>query len=331
MNKHLFLSITRTVMVICLIACSNVSLAQKKNKKQSDEEYYKVPKSEYILLENGKIYPLESLSYEETDSVSDMDLYYDFSFEPNKIVETLLSENYIITFTEGDSFECVNNYNDYFLISSLPSKTLNDDKVYGEYFTKTDTSIVLKLAGGKTKAYFAPNFLEKMSPMMAHLSGYNSQRYSHQFQGYLKNLDAYLIFWDDKNANQLLSFYTNEQGYLLVSRKDGSEIRWENHHNYSFYDSEEIPEIPFLSPDRTKILFVSSSEMKLYSVSDNGFREEFIVSYLQDPEDPYGYGEKIKHIKWIGEHSFLIQVESPVVDDAGLFPVHYKLVTISKR
>lgn len=332
MTKNVISAIALTGMTICVIAAGNASLAQKKNRKKSDEDYYKVPKSEYIMLENGKIYPLEEDSYEAADSVSDWDAYYDFSFEVNKIPETITAEKYTITFTEGDSFKNDNKYNNYFPTSSiLDAKLLNDDKLYGAYFTKTDTSIVLKLAEGKTKTYFAPNFLEKMSPMMAHLSGYKSQPHSHQFQGYLKDLDAYLIFWDDKNANHLLTFYADEKGYLLVSRKDGSEIRWKDRQTVSLFDTEEIMEVPILSPDRKKILFVNSSEIRLYSVSENGFREEFTVSYLQDEEDPYGYGEKIKDAKWVGENSFLVQIESPDFGEDGLSPNHYKLVTFNKR
>lgn len=308
-----------------LTLTSEHSFAQQKVKQT--KKYYKVSKSDYMLLEDGSLYPNYS---GESEYVSDYEYLSDYNYyadiETRKLADTYTTDNYTITLTPGDSFIVNPDYSRIRYGIFDASSVTAVEKKYQEYFSKSDTSLTVNLSNGTTKSYFSSNYFETMSPMMAYLAGYQSKGRSHQFQGYLKTIDAYLIYWEDA-PSELEYSYEQTTGYMLVSRKNGTEISWES---YSY--SEALMEgVPVFSPDYKKILLLSNNQLHLYSTSENGFSEEFKIPLFEEiAYGDYMITDVINGLKWKSENTVLLNVYS-LDKEAGEYTDTFKELIFLKK
>lgn len=286
-----------------LALTSGNSFAQQKVKQT--KKYYKVSKSDYLLLEDGTLYPNYATEAEYiTDYEYSSEYNYYTDIETRKLADTYTTDDYTITLTPGDSFLVNTDYSNIRYRLFDASSVTAVEKKYQEYFSKNDTSLTVNLSNGTTKSYFSSNYFEAMSPMMAYLAGYQSKGRTHQFQGYLKTIDAYLIYWED-TLSELEYSYEQTTGYMLVSRKNGTEISWQ-----SYAYSESLAEgVPVLSPDYKKLLILNGNQLHLYSISENGFSELFKIALFEEVIDgDYLITDLINGIKWKDEHSVLLNV-----------------------
>lgn len=294
------------LLTLTIVATNNDAFSQKKKKKKSDDEYYTVPRSEYVISGDGKIYPivLED-DYLEDESVS---IYSNYTLP--ELIET---ENYSITITAGDSFPLGRNVFFQDNYKEIDRKLFNNEKLYGKYFSKKDTCIVLKLANGATKSYYFPSFMDSLSPTMALLQQYELKSRWYYFEGYIKSIDAYLINWLESKTLD---------GYLLVSAKDGSEIEWGGASTYEYL----ITEMPIISPNNEQVLFVNNNRIKFYSTKNGHFKQEFNVSFFED----YSWYGHILETKWETENSFLMYIYT-YDDSIADYVKQFKRVTITKK
>ncbi len=324
-TQKITVSLALFALTAGLALTSGNSFAQQKVKQT--KKYYKVSKSDYMLLEDGSLYPNYATEAEympDYEYLTDYNYYTDI--ETRKLADTYTTDDYTITLTPGDSFPVNPDYSNIRYGIFDASSVTAVEKKYQEYFSKNDTSLTVNLANGRTKSYFSSNYFETMSPMMAYLVGYQSKGRSHQFQGYLKTIDAYLIYWEDA-PSELEYSYEQTTGYMLVSRKNGTEISWES---YSY--SEALTEgIPVLSPDYKKILLLTSNKLRLYSISENGFSEEFNIPLFEDVAyGDYMITDLINGIKWKNENTILLNVYS-LDKEAGAYTDVFKELTFLKK
>ncbi len=164
-----------------------------------------------------------------------------------------------------------------------------------------------------------------MSAMMAFLNDYNLENRCHQFQGYLKNIDAYLIYWAIPEVGYSLEDgYFREQGYSLISKKDGSEISW----NTNYYYEGSVQEYPIFSKDKKKAILFSSTGIRLYSLTETGFTEEFNASYFENELETTR--ENVTVLKWNDDHSVTIKLDT-YDENTGESVELYKLISFHKK
>lgn len=218
--------------------------------------------------------------------------------------DTLIADNYILTFNHSDSFALTDNYGDLNIRKEMTDSIGNwhdrAEKIqdylkekFGNYFFTTDSSLVLKLVDGKTASF--PLWDEKND------EGFN-------FEHYFKEIDYYLlrVQWGEGNC------------WMLVNRQNG----------YRRYISGE----PYISIDKRKILAINTdlyagysfNGIELYTISGDTLKMEFEKETDWGPSD----------IKWINDNQFLLKREHfnfDTITNQEVNITDYKRVTIDEK
>lgn len=219
-------------------------------------------------------------------------------------LDTLISDNYVLTFENTDSFPTTDIYGDLNYRISLTDTIGNwhnrAAKIqayligkFGDYFYTTDSTLVLRLANGKTESF----------------ANWNSEKdEGYNFEHYFDKIDYYLlrVQWGEGNC------------WMLVNRKNGFK--------------KYISGLPYFSADNKQIISINTdleagysfNGLELYSILADSLKTEFIKKTLFGPTDA----------KWISENQFLLRREHFHVDtitgnQANI--IDYKRVTIEKK
>ena len=235
------------------------------------------------LIEKSADLPLDTLS--ETS--------IDFS------LDTLMANNYLLTFENTDNFEKTDIYGDLDYRTKLTDTIENYfnkarkiqtylTKQFGDYFYSTDTMLVLRLANGETLNFNKAR--EDTDGLQEYI-----------FEHYLDQIDYYLltvVYWEGSSK-------------LLVNRKNGF--------------TKEIIGMPYISEDNKKIIAINSdldagynfNGIELYTIFADSLQTEFRKETKWGPID----------VKWIHDNEFLLKREHFHNDGKN---IDYKRVKIEK-
>jgi hypothetical protein len=219
-------------------------------------------------------------------------------------VDTLMADNFLLTFGIADSFKMSDIYGDNEYRIQLTDKIGNchkkADKIqeylknkFGDCFYTTDSTLVLRLLNNKTEIF--PLWDAEKD------EGYN-------FEHYFANIDYYLlrVQWGEGNC------------WMLVNRKNGFK--------------KYISGLPYISKNKQKILTINSdleagysfNGLELFSIEFDSLKTEFRKKTIWGPTN----------VKWINGNQFLIKREHFHVDSlTGIQNniIDYKTVTIEKK
>jgi hypothetical protein len=219
-------------------------------------------------------------------------------------LDTLIADNYVLTFYNSDSFPTNDIYGDLNYRINLTDTIGNwHDRAkkiqsylidkFRDYFYTTDSTLVLKLAGGKTLSFVNWDSVKN--------EGYN-------FEHYFDKIDYYLlrVQWHEGNC------------WMLVNRKNGFK--------------KYINGLPYISLDNKQIIAINAdletgysfNGLELYSILTDSLKKEFIK------ETAFG----TTNVKWISENQFLLQREHFQVDSITgnqNYIIDYKRVKVEKK
>lgn len=221
-------------------------------------------------------------------------------------LDTLVTEDYILTFDSTDDFATTDIYGDLnyriTLTDSLDNWGTKAAAIQSyllkksyQYFYVTDSTLVVMLMNGTTKIF-------------SNINNENDDYKHYYFEHYFNKIDYYLIS---------VSLY--EGGYwILVNRKNGF--------------SKVICGLPYISNDNKKIVSINSdldagytfNGIELFSILTDSLRTEFRKATQWGPID----------VKWVSENQFLIKREHFNVDSITGYQnniIDYKRVTIEKK
>jgi len=206
--------------------------------------------------------------------------------------DTLIAGDYILNVEEICSFQTNDFYNNCYALEAEDLKN-----IFGNYFTKTDNVLSLKLANGKTVKYV---------DVKSEDDSIQIERGVHyEFKYYFEDIEYYLLdvgLW--------------EGGYgLLVNRKNGL--------------SKEITGLPYISKNHKKIICINedlesgytTNGIELYTVLNDSLQTEFRKSIE-------GWGPA--DISWINENQILLKTER-FQNETGERITEFKRVTIEKK
>lgn len=220
------------------------------------------------------------------------------------LLDTLIANNYILTFEKTDSFPTTDIYGDLNFRVGLTDTIGNwherAEKIqsyladkFGNYFYSTDTTLVLRLVDGNTISFAKWDDGKD--------EGYN-------FENYFDNIDYYLlrVQWGEGNC------------WMLVNRKNGFK--------------KYINGVPYISIDNKEIISINSdmeagysfNGLELYTILADSLKTEFSKKTQWGPTD----------VKWISENKFLLKRELFHIDSLTGNQdniIDYKLVTIAKK
>ncbi len=220
-------------------------------------------------------------------------------------LDTLMANNYLLTFEDTDSFEKTDIYGDLDYRTKLTDTIENFfnkaqtiqtylTKQFGDYFYVTDTMLVLKLSDGNTINF--DRYVEEKD-------WDNDGLETYIFEHYFKNIDYYLL---------MVQYYEGND-WMLVNRKNGFK--------------KKIHGLPYISRDNKKIIVVNSdidagynfNGIELYTVLADSLQTEFHRETKWGPID----------VKWIDENEFLLKREY-WHNDGNRKSIDYKRVNINK-
>lgn len=180
-------------------------------------------------------------------------------------LDTLTAHNYVLTFYNSDSFPTTDIYSDLNYRINLTDTIGNwhnravkiqsylADK-FRDYFYTTDSTLVLKLADGKTSSY-------------AKWDSENDEGYT--FEHYFDKIDYFLlrVQWGEGNC------------WMLVNRKNGFK--------------KYISGLPYISLDNKQILTTNTdleagysfNGLELYSILADSLKTEFTKETVFGPTD----------------------------------------------
>jgi len=221
----------------------------------------------------------------------------------NMKIDTLVANNYLLTFEKTDSFKRSDIFGDFDFRLKLTKNIDNSfeeavivqkylSKKFSDYFYTTDTTLVLKLSTGNITSF--PFCNEK-------------NEIGYYFENYFKNIDYYLleVMWDEGYC------------WMLVNRKNGYK--------------KEIKGLPYISLDNKKIIAINSdleagysfNGIELYSIMSDSLKLEFSRETTWGPTD----------LKWLSENQILLKREYINVDSvskAQNYKSEFKRVKIDK-
>ena len=219
-------------------------------------------------------------------------------------LDTLIADNYQLTFNYSDSFPLTDIYGDLKYRINLTDTIGNwhDRAVkiqsyladrFHDYFYTTDSTLVLTLADGKESIF-------------AKWDSVNAEGYT--FEHYFDKIDYYLlrVQWDEGNC------------WMLVNRKNGFK--------------KYISGLPYISVDNKQILTINTdleagysfNGIELYSLNADSIKVEFSKETVFGPIS----------VKWISENQFLLRREYFYVDTITGNQdniIDFKKVTIEKK
>ena len=194
-------------------------------------------------------------------------------------IDTLVANNYVLTFEKTDSFKRSDIFGDFDYRSNLTKNIDNSfdravivqkylSEKFNDYFYTTDTTLVLKLSTGNNISF---PFCDEKNEI-----GY-------YFENYFKNIDYYLlnVMWDEGYC------------WMLVNRKNGHKT--------------EIKGLPFISLDNKMIIAINSdleagysfNGIELYSIMSDSLKLEFSRETKWGPKD----------LKWLSGSRILLKRE----------------------
>jgi hypothetical protein len=219
-------------------------------------------------------------------------------------IDTLIADNYVLSFENADSFATTDIYGDLNYRTQLTDTIGNwhnrAAKIqsyltskFGDNFFTTDTTLVLRLSNGKTETFALWD--EKKD------EGYN-------FEHYFDNIDYYLLRVQFGEGNC----------WMLVNKKNGFK--------------RYISGLPYISNDNKKIITVNTdleagysfNGLELFSILTDSLRTEFSKETEWGPTD----------VKWINENQVFLKREHFLVDSITSNQdniIDYKLMTIEKK
>lgn len=219
-------------------------------------------------------------------------------------LDTLTADNYVLTFENADSFPTTDIYGDLHYRISLTDTIGNwhnraakiqaylIDKL-GDYFYTTDSTLVLKLADGKTTSF---------------LKWDNEKDEGYNFEHYFDKIGYYLlrVQWGEGNC------------WMLVNRQNGFK--------------KYISGLPYISLDNKKILTTNTdleagysfNGLELYSILADSLKTEFSKETIFGPTDVKWISDNEFLLR--REH-FHVDTITGNQDDI----IDYKRVTIEKK
>ncbi len=215
-----------------------------------------------------------------------------------------MSDSFVLTFVNADSFATTDIYGDLNYRIQLTDSIGNwhnraakiqsylSRKFCDSFFT-TDTTLVLKLSNNKTEIFAMWD--DKKD------EGYN-------FEHYFEIIDYYLLRVQFGEGNC----------WMLVNRKNGFK--------------KYIGGLPYISKEGKKIISINSdleagysfNGIEFYTVNSDSLETEFVKETTWGPTD----------VKWINENQFILKREHFHVDSLTSHQANftdYKLVTIEKK
>lgn len=195
----------------------------------------------------------------------------------SKVIETIVSGDYLLSFSSTDSFPPTDIYGDLSqrinLIENIGNYYERALKIqnylsvkFKDYFYTTSSELVLKLTGGKTIS-----FLKKDSKDGRCIT----------FEHYFNEIDYFLlrVLWDEGGC------------WMLVNRKNGLKLK--------------INGLPYISPDNKLIITTNCDQwggydfngIELFSIQPDTLKVEFREETKFGP----------RSVKWISENRFLIE------------------------
>lgn len=218
--------------------------------------------------------------------------------------DTLTTDNYVLFFENADSFPTTDIYGDLNHRINLTDTIGNwHDRAtriqaylidkFGDYFYTTDSTVVLRLANGKTKSF-------------ANWDHENEEGYT--FEHYFAKINYYLlrVQWVEGNC------------WMLVNRKNGFK--------------KYINGLPYISADNKKILAINTdleaaysfNGIELYAVLADSLQQVFSKETVFGPIDVKWLGENQFLLKREHLHFDRITWNQDYIID-------YKRVTIEKK
>jgi len=195
----------------------------------------------------------------------------------SKVIETIVSGEYLLSFSSTDSFPPTDIYGDLPQRNNLTENSGNYYEMalkiqnylsekFKDYFYTTSSNLVLKLSSGKTIS-----FLKKDNKDGSRIT----------FEHYFKEIDYFLlrVFWDEGGC------------WMLVNRKNGFK--------------QYIYGLPYISPDN-KLIITTNSDLwggytfngiELYSIQPDTLKVEFREETKFGP----------RSVKWVSVNRFLLE------------------------
>jgi hypothetical protein len=217
-------------------------------------------------------------------------------------LDTLKADNYLLIFENADSFKRTDIYGDLDFRISLTDTLIRNFHIrarkieaylanhFGDYFYKTDSMLVLRLANGDSINFVTDKDEELTDGCIEYV-----------FEHYFEQIDYYL----------LTVLYWEGNSWMLVNRKNGFQ--------------KLIHGLPYISKDNKKIITIdfdlvagyNFNGIGLYIVLADSLQTEFHKATEWGPID----------VKWINENEFLLKREHFSVGDEFF---DYKRVRIEK-
>lgn len=240
---------------------------------------------------------------ESSSKGSDEDKEFD-TLTPVLNIDTLTKPNYILHFEEGEPFDAIDIYGDSAYRNKLTDTVLNSheraimiqnylSEKFGNYFYKADSTLVLKLANGRTVRF--PDWDNKNE------EGYN-------FEHYFNTIDYYLLHVQRYEGNC----------WMLVNRKNG----------YKKY----ISGLPYISKDNKRIITINAdleasynfNGIELLTVLKDSLHTELIQETKKGPVNV----KWISKNEFLLKQEFFL---SDTFDGINAKGIDYKRVAIKKK
>jgi hypothetical protein len=241
-----------------------------------------------------------NFSNEQTTSQNDKVEVYENIYTSD--LDSIVTDNYLISFQETKPFEMTDIYGDLDYRIKLTdsignwhnaAKRIQDylQTRFSDYFTTTDSTLILRLANGQTLTFPYWDIENDI--------GYN-------FEHYFKDIDYYLlrVQWVEGNC------------WLMVNRQNGFK-KYINGLPYIYQDK-------FLTINTDLEARYSFNGIELYTLTNDTLKTEFSKETSWGPTD----------LRWINENQFLIKRERFYADSITgeqNNKIDYKLGTIRKK
>jgi len=207
-------------------------------------------------------------------------------------LDTLKANNYLLTFENADSFKETDIYGDWDYRKKLTdtikgswfakARKIQDYLLasrFQEYFYLTDSTLVLKLADGKTMSF--DRYVEEMD--------WDDDGYI--FAHYFDKIGYYLL---------IIQYYEGNS-WMLVNRKNGFK--------------KDILGLPYISEDNKKIIAISSDLYAGYNFSGIALYTVLADSLQTEFQKKTGAEWAPLDVKWVNENEFYLKREHFLSED----------------